>query len=370
MVLAIVSIVVLSAVPVSSLAAEEQQVTLLFTGDVLPHTPVVTNAARNAGGEGHDFFPMFRDVAPVVSAVDLAVCHLEVSLGVPGVTSSAFPRLAAPAALADGLAAAGFEACSTASNHSFDFGEAGVVSTIASLDGAGLAHTGTATGPAHMNGIVFSLDQLSIGHASYTYWLNGLNLPADKPWLANLVDPERILADAARLKRVGADFVVISLHWGIEYTVEPRAAEMELAELLIASPDIDLIIGHHAHVVQPVAWFGDEAVAFGLGNFLSNQSRVGTQDGVMLLVRLEEKDEAWVTAEVAAIPTWVDRRNGHVIRSALSRPSLQVSADRTGQALNLRGAGLPLMTVVEARRWVLGPHLTARLQSLCAPGPC
>jgi poly-gamma-glutamate synthesis protein (capsule biosynthesis protein) len=105
-------------------------------------------------------------VAPAVAAADWAVCHLEVTLGVQGVVSSSYPRLAAPALLADGLASAGFDSCSTASNHSLDFGEAGVVSTIAALDQAGVAHTGTATGTAQVNGILYSLDELVVGHAS------------------------------------------------------------------------------------------------------------------------------------------------------------------------------------------------------------
>lgn len=346
------------------------EVTLLFTGDVLPHTPVVTSAARNSDGEGHDFSPIFQEVAPAVAAADWAICHLEVTLGVPGVGSSPYPRLAAPASLADGLADAGFDSCSTASNHSLDYGEVGVASTIAALDEAGLAHTGTSTSAAQVNGILYVLDELVVGHASYTYWFNGLNLPLDQPWLANQIDRERILGDAARLRRVGADFVVVSLHWGVEYIVEPRQAEFDLAEQLMSSPDIDLIIGHHAHVIQPVEWMDDELVAFGLGNFLSNQSRPASQDGVMLLVRLESGQGAWAVTEIAAVPTWVDRRNGHVIRSALAHPALRPSAERTSVALGLAGVAVPNLSVLEARSWLRGPEVADRLASLCRLGAC
>ena len=349
---------------------EPAEVTLLFTGDVLPHTPVVTSAARNSEGQGHDFSPLFGEVAPAVAAADWAVCHLEVTLGVPGVVSSSYPRLAAPASLADGLAGAGFDSCSTASNHSLDFGEVGVASTIAALDQAGVAHTGTATGAAQVNGILYVVDDLVVGHASYTYWFNGLSLPVDQPWLANQIDAERILEDAARLRRVGADFVVVSLHWGVEYIVEPRQAEIDLAEQLMSSPDVDLIIGHHAHVIQPLSWAGDELVAFGLGNFLSNQSRPTSQDGVMLLVRLESDQGAWAVTEIAAVPTWVDRRNGHIIRSALAHPSLQVSAGRTADSLGLAGVSVPLLSVRGARSWLHGPEVQDRLASLCSLGAC
>jgi poly-gamma-glutamate synthesis protein (capsule biosynthesis protein) len=221
-----------------------------------------------------------------------------------------------------------------------------------------------------VNGILYVLDELVVGHASYTYWFNGLNLPLDQPWLANQIDAERILDDAARLRKVGADFVVISLHWGIEYIVQPRQAEVDLAQQLMNSPDIDLIIGHHAHVIQPLGWMGDELVAFGLGNFLSNQSRLLSQDGVMLLVRLESDGGGWATTEIAAVPTWVDRRNGHVIRSALAQNALRPSAERTADSLGLGGVEVPTLSVLEARSWLRRPEVEARLEWLCSLGGC
>ncbi|HKX76513.1 MAG TPA: CapA family protein [Acidimicrobiia bacterium] len=347
--------------------------TLLFTGDVLVHTPVAASAAAygRLSGRSHDFSPMFAEVAPVISAVDWAVCHLEVSLGVPGVPTSPFPRIAAPAAVADALAQSGFDACSTSSNHALDFGAPGVESTIAALEGAGVAHTGTATSPGSANGILYQVGGVTVGHASYSYGFNGFTLPPDQPWLANQIDPDRILGDAARLRRVGAEVVVISLHWGAEYRPLPIAYQTDLAQALTSSPDIDLVIGHHAHVVQPLSWWGDTPVAFGLGNFLSNQTDQLSEDGVMLIVRLAPEGEEWKVEEVGAVPTWVDRRQGHVIRDALGGEGrFLASAGRTGAALDLLGEGPPLYSVEEARRWVLADVIAARMVRLCRAGAC
>ncbi|HEU4751307.1 MAG TPA: CapA family protein [Acidimicrobiia bacterium] len=350
------------------------EATLLFTGDVLPHTPVTRSAARygRASGTTHDFAPIFSEVAPAIAAVDWAVCHLEVAIGVPGVVSSPFPLIAAPAAVALGLAAAGFDACSTASNHSLDFGVVGVHSTIAALDHVGLAHTGTAMDSGTVNGILYVVDGLVVGHASYSYGFNGFSVPGEQPWLANVIDPNRILIDAARLRRVGAEFVVVSLHWGAEYNSSPIAFQTELAERLASSDDIDLIVGHHAHVVQPLLWISGKPVAFGLGNFLSNQTDAKTQDGVMLMVRVVENDGIWALDEMVAVPTWVDRRNGHMIRSASgsSLPVLSASAGRTADTLGVMGATLQVLSVDQARSWALAPEIAARLSSICARGGC
>jgi len=350
------------------------EATFLFTGDILPHTPVTTSAARygRVSGTPHDFAPIFSEVAPAIAAVDWAVCHLEVTIGVPGVISSPFPLIAAPAAVALGLDAAGFDACSTASNHSLDFGVDGVYSTIAALDQVGLAHTGTARDSGTANGILYNVDGLVVGHASYSYGFNGFSIPSDQPWLANLIDPDRILKDAARLRRVGAEFVVVSLHWGSEYNSNPIAYQTELADRLAASDDIDLIVGHHAHVVQPLAWIAGKPIAFGLGNFLSNQTDAKTQDGLMLLVRVVEIDGSWQLEDLVAVPTWVDRRNGHVIRSALgsTSPVLAASADRTSGTLEMMGATIQVLSVQDARTWARAPEVAARLDSICARGGC
>lgn len=353
--------------------SDKDHLTLLFTGDVLVHTPVAASAAAygQGSGQGHDFSPMFAEVAPVISAVDWAICHLEVSLGVPGMPTSPFPRIAAPASVAGALAESGFDSCSTSSNHALDFGPEGVQSTIAALDSAGVAHTGTATDPGSANGILYQVGEVTVGHASYSYGFNGFTVPADQPWLANQIDVDRILVDAARLRRVGAEVVVISLHWGAEYRPLPIGYQTDLAEALTGSPDIDLIIGHHAHVVQPLQWWGEIPVAFGLGNFLSNQTDQSSEDGVMLIVRLARQGEQWAVEQVGAVPTWVDRRQGHVIRDVLGGGRRwAASAVRTGAALDLLGAGPELYSVEDARRLVLAEVTASRLVRLCGAGAC
>ncbi len=147
---------------------------------------------------------------------------------------------------------------------------------------------------------------------------------------------------------------MLSIQWGVEYQIDPTAEQQALARQLLASPDIDLIVGHHTHVVQPIERIGSEYVIYGLGNLLSNQSPescstcpAGTQDGVVLVIDVERDDSGTLAVmAIDVIPTWVDRTNGHVIRvvdppsPAIETSVAQASAARTMSALDALG-GLP-----------------------------
>ncbi|HSK89759.1 MAG TPA: CapA family protein [Euzebyales bacterium] len=264
--------------------ARARRVTVAVTGDVLPHQPVL-QAARD--GDGYDFAPLLRGIRGPIGRADLALCHLEVPLARDHERLSTYPVFNAPPELADGLAAVGYDGCSVASNHSFDQGVAGVRATLEALDRAGLGHAGTARTRRESRRIrQYRVDGVRIAHLSYTYGLNGFVLPADRPWLVNLIDRDRILRDARRARRERADVVLVSLHWGTEYVAEPTQQQRRLARRLLASPHIDALVGHHAHVVQPVERVGGKVVVYGLGNLLSNQSAAccaaATQDGVVV----------------------------------------------------------------------------------------
>lgn len=245
--------------------------TVLGAGDVLVHPEVSEQARRDAARTGrpggYDFLPMFERVAPAIGAADLAICHLETPLAPPGGPFQGFPRFSAPPQVVDGLARAGFDACSTASNHTLDQGEQGVQRTLDALDAAGLGHAGSARNAAEANTPrIYERAGVRVGHLSYTVNFNGLERPAGKAWLANLIDPAKILVEARRLRAAGAEIVVLSLHWGTEYQHPPDTDQLDWARSLIASPDISLILGHHAHAVQPFEEFGDKWVVYGMGN--------------------------------------------------------------------------------------------------------
>lgn len=317
--------------------------TIAATGDFLIHS-TVSNAARLDGGPGYDFSPMLAEVEPLLSAADLAVCHVEVPLSADNTDISGYPIFTAPRELAADIGEAGYDTCSTVSNHALDRGFAGVTNTLNALDEAGVRHAGSARTPEEATTpTILDVEGVGVAHLAYAYGFNGLPVPAEAPWSVNAIDPAQIIADAAAARAAGAEFVLVSLQWGAEYQQAPTADQQAIAGTLLGAPEIDLIIGHHVHVIQPVGTVGTKTVAYGLGNFLSNQSPdagllPSTQDGVILHLEVTETEPGVFTvAPPTFTPTFVDRARGYVIRpvDAVSNPD---SYQRTVAAMTALSA--------------------------------
>ena len=269
-----------------------RSLSVVATGDVLLHPALWEQAADDGAGGDLDFAPQLAGVLPRVQEADLAVCHLETPLAPEGGPYRGYPSFAAPPQVVSALAATGYDACTTASNHSFDAGAAGVDRTLDALDAAGLAHAGTARTPEEaarptVVQVPTEHGPVAVALLSATYGTNGVPAPEGQAWRGDLLDEDAVLAEAAAARAQGAEVVVVSLHWGDEHDPEPSAQQRELAPRLLASPDVDLLLGHHAHVVQPVERIGDEWVAYGLGNLLAHHATAGEPLREGLLVRFE-----------------------------------------------------------------------------------
>jgi poly-gamma-glutamate capsule biosynthesis protein CapA/YwtB (metallophosphatase superfamily) len=266
---------------------------LVGTGDVLLHERLWHQAERDAQTSGNgtlDFTPQLANIAPVVSAADVAICHLEVPLAPLRGPYAGYPTFSGPPQIVSALAATGYDACSTASNHTFDQGAAGVTRTLDILDAAGIAHAGSARTPEEsaqttLIDVATTGDAIRLALLSYTYGFNGIPYPAGQTFWANEIDEQRILADAASARQRGAEVVVVALHWGTEFDHDPNQQQLDLAPRLIAAPDIDLLLGHHAHVVQPMENIGGEWVVYGMGNLMANHAEPQEPKSEGLLTR-------------------------------------------------------------------------------------
>jgi Bacterial capsule synthesis protein PGA_cap len=287
--------------------------TLVATGDVLLHPPLWAQAradAAAAGRPGHEFRPLLAGVRPLVAGADLALYHLETPLAPPGGPDHGYPAFSVPPEIAPALAATGYDACSTASNHTYDQGAAGVDRTLDALDAAGLRHAGSARTPAEAASItLLRAGPARVAYLAYTYGFNGIPAPGGQEWRANRIDRGRILSDAARARAAGADVVVVAVHWGTENQAEPDAQQRALAPVLIRSPDVDLVLGHHAHVVEPIEWAGGEWVVYGLGNEVATQSasRHPNQEGLLVRFTFREGPAGWHAARAEYAPLLLDR---------------------------------------------------------------
>ncbi|MBB1243689.1 CapA family protein [Streptomyces durbertensis] len=254
--------------------------TLVATGDILPHDSVIEQARRDAGGEGYDFRRMLSGAAPALAGADLAICHMETVYGAANGPFSGYPNFLTPPQIAQAVRDTGYHSCSTASNHTLDAGRAGVVRTLDAMDAAGLRHVGSArSATERARPPILRAGDARVAHLAYTHGSNvsfgtdPVRMAKPKPWLVNLINTRRIIADARAARRAGADVVVVSTHWGTEGQEAPDEDQLRLADRLTASRtkgrrDIDLIIGTHAHVPQAYEKVNGTWVVYGMGDQL------------------------------------------------------------------------------------------------------
>ncbi|MFD3836989.1 CapA family protein [Streptomyces sp. NPDC058642] len=302
--------------------------TLVASGDILPHSSIIDRARFDAGGTGYDFRPMLSGVEPVVSRADLALCHMETVYGADG-DYTGYPAFKSPPEVAQGLAATGYDGCSTASNHSLDDGAQGISRTLDALDRQGVRHAGSARTEGEARTVtVLPAGAAKVAHLAYTYDTNGYPLPPGQPWAVNLIDEGKILADARAARQAGADVVVVSVHWGTEWQDAPDDRQLTLARSLTAArtggrPDIDLILGTHAHVPQAYEKVNGTWVVYGMGDQVAGEmfNHEGAQDprgnqstlGRFTFVAPVKPGGRWEVKKAEFIPQLFDVDAGRVL---------------------------------------------------------
>ncbi|MEU3451022.1 CapA family protein [Streptomyces thermolilacinus] len=303
--------------------------TLAATGDVLPHDSVIRAAHADANGAGYDFRPMLAGVAPVISAADLAICHMETVYGEDGGPFTGYPSFKSPPQVADALRATGYDSCSTASNHTLDAGPDGIRRTLDHLDRVGIRHAGSARTAEEANTpTLLEAGGARVAHLAYTYGTNGIPVPEDRPWSVNLIDESRVLSDARAAREAGADVVVVSLHWGTEWQTAPDRQQIELGRALTASttagrPDIDLILGTHAHVPQAYEKVNGTWVVYGMGDQIAGAmvNHSGAHDprgnegtiGRFTFAPPRAPGGRWEVTRAEFVPQWFDTAANRVI---------------------------------------------------------
>jgi len=262
----------------ASSAAPTRTVTLVANGDLLWHNTVWMSAQAEAkrtgkGIDGFNFDPMFAALKPIISGADVAICHEEVPFAPKGGPYKNYPVFSAPPEIATWIASMGWDVCTTASNHSVDQGVTGLIRTDTFLEQAGVAHVGTFRTAAERAKpvIITTSSGVKVGLVSGTYGLNGFTLPSDQQWAVSFLTADNLLAQAKAARQAGADIVVVDAHGGNEYQVQPTAEQVALVKALTASADVDLVIGEHVHVIQPVTKVNGKWVVYGMGNLIAQQ---------------------------------------------------------------------------------------------------
>jgi poly-gamma-glutamate synthesis protein (capsule biosynthesis protein) len=312
---------------------------LVFIGDVMSHTPQLTAAATPGG---YDFTEVFERIKPLFgndgrdrfgrpTLQTVAIANLETTLRTdPPYTG--YPSFAAPAALATAMRRAGIDIATTANNHICDKGAAGIRSTLALLDSAGIRHTGAfrdSTDHRARNPLRFEAGDLSFALLAYTYGTNGLPVP--RGMIVNLIDTAVIARDLAAARTSQTDVVIVSYHWGEEYRTQPTSAQRRLADWTHAH-GADIVIGGHPHVVQPV----EGATYYSLGNFVSNQRGRRTDGGIAADITVTQQDTLPPTFDFGWQALWVHTpyRDGfrrYEVLPAAALDTLTGTADRAAR---------------------------------------
>jgi poly-gamma-glutamate capsule biosynthesis protein CapA/YwtB (metallophosphatase superfamily) len=259
-------------------------ITMIFVGDIMGHDMQIS-AAWSEETQTYDYVHCFQYVKPILSEFDLAFGNLEVTL--PGKPPYAgYPQFKSPDALAYALKDAGFDVMVTANNHSNDGYGAALIHTIDTLIGLGFYQTGTFKNMAERDSLyplIIEEKGFKIAVLNYTYGTNGI--PDEAPTVVNMINRDVMKEDIEKAKSLEPDLIIALMHWGDEYQLIENKYQSNNAKFL-AENGVDLIIGSHPHVLQPVKYVsaGDSdsvLTVYSLGNYISNQRRVNTDGGMM-----------------------------------------------------------------------------------------
>lgn len=246
---------------------EVYKLKLLATGDGLIHSVIYRSYYKNGV---YDFTDAVKYVKDIVKDYDIAYYNQETPTGDDSIAYSGYPMFYTPSAYVDAMQDVGFNTVSLASNHSLDKGEKGVLNTIKYFKTTNMLYNGMNDSEKMRNNFTIKeKNNITYTMLSYTTKTNGLSTPKGKEYLINIYDKEQVKKDIEAI-RDKVDVLIVAMHWGIEYINMPNDEEKEIAEYL-SSLGVDIIIGNHPHILQPITKIGNTIVMYSLGNFISNQ---------------------------------------------------------------------------------------------------
>ncbi len=286
--------------------SEEETVTLVMAGDMLMHMPVNRSGMRADGDK--DFSHLFTYTKKYISNADIAIVNQEVILGGEELGITGYPMFNTYYEVGDALANAGFDVVLHATNHAMDRGKDGLMNCISYWENnhPDITYLGIQDTEEEQDEIfVFEKKGIKISILNYTYGLNGLPLPEDMPYAVNLMDKEKIAEDIKKANEI-SDFVVVCPHWGTEYVLKASAYQKDYAQFFLEN-GVDLVIGTHPHVIEPVEILKDDSgnemlVYYSLGNYVnstaSEENDIGKRMlGAMAEVTVTRNDDGEVVIE-------------------------------------------------------------------------
>lgn len=282
-------------------------ITFIFSGDMMGHMPQI-NAAYNKSKAIYDYSACFEHSKLYYQQADIAVANLETTLAGP--PYSGYPNFSSPDALLVALKDAGYNVMLTANNHVLDRSKRGLERTLDKIIAQKLNFAGSYYNKTQRDSVyplMLQTKGLRIAMLNVTYGTNGIAVVA--PNLVNMIDTAQIVRDISTSKARGADFIIMTIHWGDEYQLASNQKQKALAAFFVRN-NIDLVIGSHPHVVQNVDFLKNAnndsvPVFYSLGNSISNQRKPHTDGGIMASVRIDSKTKKIVCTKF--LPVYVHK---------------------------------------------------------------
>lgn len=272
---------------------ENAKVTLVAVGDNLIHNTLISAGEKEDGTR--DYSSFYKDIKPYISSADIAILNQETILGGPIAEYTGYPVFNSPQEIGDAAISAGFDIFTCATNHSMDVGSAGIEKECEFFSKyPNVTQIGVYDNKDDYNTIAYTeKNGIKFAWLNYTYGTNGISIPDDKPYLVSMLDEERVEADIKQARK-NADVVVVLPHWGTENSHEINDSQRKYVKMF-SDLGVDIVIGTHPHVVQPVEWVTNEEtgkkmiVFYSLGNFISHQINLNQMLGGMAEITVERK---------------------------------------------------------------------------------
>lgn len=284
-----------------------KKLSLLMVGDALIHNAVYNDAKQ--ADNSYDFKKMFAKVKPLTEGYDLKFYNQESILGGTEIGLSTYPRFNSPKEVGDAFLDMGFNLVSLANNHTLDRGEAGIISSLNYWKDKDVLTAGSYESlESRNNPIIKSKNGISYALLAYTTVTNGLTRPEGKEYYLNVYDETQVKKDI-ELLRDKVDLLLVSMHFGTEYSLKQNEEQEKIANYL-ASLGVDIVIGHHPHVIEPITYIDNTLVIYSLGNFISGQLTVDQLTGLMVGVDvIKEKDQPIKLVNLRADLTYTKTKN-------------------------------------------------------------
>lgn len=260
--------------PASEASAAPEKLTLIMVGDILLHDRVEAASRQTDGSYNYD--AIFANTKNLIREADLALVNQEVIIGGQEIGVGGYPAFNAPYEMADALAAAGFDVVCHGTNHALDRGAAGINHCILNWREKypEIGVVGIHDSQESADGIYAAeKNGIRVAILNYTYGTNGIALPSEMPYAVDYLSEENVIADIEKAE-AEADFTIVCPHWGTEYSLETDAMQKKWTSIF-AEHGVDLVLGTHPHVIEPIEQVGDMLVYYSLGNFVNWTSDSG-----------------------------------------------------------------------------------------------